>query len=106
MELYMWAVDSQDREMENVRRVDRRLGETEEQVGRRAARYATRVLLLDHGRLAAAGTPVEVVEAEIIGRVYRWPVAIVDHPGPGPDAGAPQVVTLAGGSGSGGSRRN
>ena len=42
MELYMWAVDSQDREMENVRRVDRRLGETEEQVGRRAARYATR----------------------------------------------------------------
>ena len=68
-----------------------------------AARYATQVLLLDHGRPAAAGTPTEVIEADTIGRVYRWPVAIVEHPGPGPDAGAPQVVPLAGGGGSGGS---
>lgn len=60
-----------------------------------AARYASRVLLLDHGRPAAAGTPTEVIEADTIGRVYRWPVAIVEHPGPGPDAGAPQVVPLA-----------
>ena len=62
-----------------------------------AARYATRVLLLDHGRPAAGGTPIEVIEADTIGRVYRWPVAIVEHPGPGPDAGAPQVVPLADG---------
>jgi len=71
-----------------------------------AARYATRVLLLDQGRLSAAGTPVEVVDADIIGRVYRWPVAIVEHPGPGADTGSPQVVPLAragGGAGSGGS---
>ncbi len=68
-----------------------------------AARYATQVLLLDHGRPAAAGTPTEVIEEDTIGRVYRWPVAIVEHPGPGPDAGAPQVVPLAGGGGSGGS---
>jgi iron complex transport system ATP-binding protein len=68
-----------------------------------AARYGTRVLLLDHGQAAAAGTPVEVVEADIIGRVYRWPVAIMGHPGPGPDTGAPQVVPLARGGGSGGS---
>ena len=68
-----------------------------------AARYATRMLLLDRGRPAAVGTPVEVIEADTIGRVYRWPVAITQHPGPGPDAGAPQVVPLAEGGGSGGS---
>jgi iron complex transport system ATP-binding protein len=66
-----------------------------------AARYATQVLLLDHGRPAAAGTPIEVIEANTIGRVYRWPVAIVQHPGPGPDTGAPQVVPLAGGGSEG-----
>lgn len=60
-----------------------------------AARYATRTLLLDRGRPAAEGTPAEVIEPGTIGRVYRWPVAIVEHPGPGPDAGAPQVVPLA-----------
>lgn len=71
-----------------------------------AARYATQVLLLDHGRPAAAGTPIEVIEADTIGRVYRWPVAIVQHPGPGRDTGAPQVVPLARGvDGSGGSSR-
>lgn len=59
-----------------------------------AARYATQVLLLDRGRSAAVGTPDRVIDAETISRVYRWPVAIVDHPGPGPDAGAPQVVPL------------
>jgi iron complex transport system ATP-binding protein len=66
-----------------------------------AARYATRVLLLDRGRPAAVGTPVEVIEADTIGRVYRWPVAITQHPGPGPDTGAPQVVPLAESGGSG-----
>jgi len=71
-----------------------------------AARYATRVLLLDHGRPAAVGTPVEVIGADTIGRVYRWPVAITQHPGPGPDTGAPQVVPLAeGGEGSEGQYR-
>lgn len=42
MELYMWAVDSQDREVENVKRIDRRLGETEAQLGRRSEGYARR----------------------------------------------------------------
>ncbi len=59
-----------------------------------AARYATQVLLLDRGRAAAVGTPDRVIDAETISRVYRWPVAIVDHPGPGPDTGAPQVLPL------------
>ena len=63
-----------------------------------AARYATRLLLLDappRGRAAAEGAPGEVVTRERIAAVYGWPVAVVPHPGPGPDAGAPQVVALA-----------
>ncbi|HEY0018486.1 MAG TPA: ABC transporter ATP-binding protein [Longimicrobium sp.] len=61
-----------------------------------AARYADRLVLLDHGRVAAEGTPAQVLTRETVERVYGWPVEIVPHPGPGPDAGAPQVVPLAG----------
>lgn len=60
-----------------------------------AARYADRLVVLDRGRVAAEGTPPEVLTAELVQRVYRWPARIVAHPGPGPDAGAPQVVPLA-----------
>ncbi|MBW3570041.1 MAG: ABC transporter ATP-binding protein [Gemmatimonadetes bacterium] len=61
-----------------------------------AARYADRLVLLDGGRVAAEGTPREVLTRETVERVYGWPVEIVPHPGPGPDTGAPQVVPLAG----------
>jgi iron complex transport system ATP-binding protein len=61
-----------------------------------AARYADRLVLLDGGRLAAQGTPAEVLTRETVERVYGWPVQIVPHGGPGPDVGAPQVVPLAG----------
>jgi iron complex transport system ATP-binding protein len=61
-----------------------------------AARYAARMLLLDRGRVAAEGEPAAVLTRETIERVYRWPVAVGRHPGPGRDAGAPQVVPLAG----------
>ena len=60
-----------------------------------AARYADRLVVLDRGRIAAEGTPPEVLTAEMVQRVSRWPARIVAHPGPGPDAGAPQVVPLA-----------
>lgn len=60
-----------------------------------AARYAHRLLLLDAGRTAAAGTPTEVLTRRVVERVYGWPVAITAHPGPGPDTGAPQVMALA-----------
>jgi len=70
-----------------------------------AARYADRLVVLDRGRVAAEGTPPEVLTAELVQRVYRWPARIVEHPGPGPDTGAPQVIPLAaaacGGTGSG-----
>ncbi len=62
-----------------------------------AARYAARLLLLDRGRPAAEGPPRQVITRERIEAVYGWPVAIALHPGPGPDAGAPQVVALAAG---------
>lgn len=61
-----------------------------------AARYAGRMVLLDRGRVAAQGTPAQVLTRETVERVYGWPVRIDRHPGPGPDAGAPQVVPLSG----------
>jgi len=61
-----------------------------------AARYAHRLVLMDGGRIAAQGAPGEVLTRETVERVYGWPVRVVPHAGPGPDAGAPQVVPLAG----------
>ena len=60
-----------------------------------AARYADRLVLLHEGRVAADGPPATVLTRDIVERVYGWPVTIAPHPGPGPDAGAPQVVPLA-----------
>ncbi len=59
-----------------------------------SARLADRLLLLDEGRPAAMGAPRDVLERPVIERVYRWPVRIARHPGPGADSGAPQVVPL------------
>ena len=61
-----------------------------------AARYADRLVLMDRGRIAAQGAPAEVLARETVERVYGWPVRIEPHPGPGPDAGAPQVLPLSG----------
>ena len=61
-----------------------------------AARYADALVLLHEGRVAAHGPPEAVLERERVERVYAWPVALARHPGPGLDAGAPQVVPLAG----------
>jgi len=54
-----------------------------------AARYADRMLLLDHGRIAASGPPSEVMQAKLLTRVFRWPVRIVPL-----DDGTPQFVAL------------
>jgi iron complex transport system ATP-binding protein len=51
-----------------------------------AARYATRLVLLERGRSAAEGAPAEVLQQHIVEQVYGWPVTI-RH-----EEGAPQVV--------------
>ncbi|MBI4541570.1 MAG: hypothetical protein HY705_00905, partial [Gemmatimonadetes bacterium] len=60
-----------------------------------AARFAERALLLDRGRAVAEGGPAHVLTRERLERVYDWPVLVTAHPGPGPDAGAPQVTPLS-----------
>lgn len=57
-----------------------------------AARYADRLLLMDRGRPAAQGDAHTVFRRDTLERVYGWPLAVTPHPGPGPDAGAPQVI--------------
>jgi iron complex transport system ATP-binding protein len=61
-----------------------------------AARYADHMLLLDHGAVAAEGSPADVLSKENVERVYRWPIAVTAHGGPGVDTGAPQIVPLRG----------
>lgn len=51
-----------------------------------AARYADRLVLLDCGRVAAAGAPGHVLTRDIIHAVYHWPVDVRY------EDGAPQVT--------------
>lgn len=46
-----------------------------------AARYADRLLLLEHGRPQALGTPEDVLEPVLLTRVYGHPVRVVDLDG-------------------------
>ncbi len=55
------------------------------------ARYAGRMLLLDQGHTAASGSPSEVMRADLLSRVFRWPVSVVQL-----EEGAPQVVPVTG----------
>jgi ABC-type cobalamin/Fe3+-siderophores transport system ATPase subunit len=45
-----------------------------------AARFADRMLLLDRGRVAAEGTPGEVLKAKTLQRVYGWDVDVREDP--------------------------
>ncbi|MGV9313735.1 heme ABC transporter ATP-binding protein [Streptomyces sp. NPDC003691] len=45
-----------------------------------AAAYADRVAVLSGGRTEAAGPPREVLDAELLTRVYRQPVEVFPHP--------------------------
>jgi iron complex transport system ATP-binding protein len=59
-----------------------------------AARYATRIMLLESGRLVAYDEPRAVVTQSRIENTYHWPVSIHPFGGPGPDTGAPQIAPL------------
>lgn len=45
-----------------------------------AAAYADRIAVLDNGRIAAVGTPREVLEPGLLTRVYRHPIDVIDGP--------------------------
>ena len=53
-----------------------------------AAQFADRMLLLSRGKLAAEGTPSEVIREDVLAEVYGWPVAVHADP----DSGAPRVT--------------
>ncbi len=54
-----------------------------------AARFTDRMLLLSAGRVAAFGTPAEVLRRDILREVFGWPVAVTTW-----CDGSPQVVPL------------
>jgi iron complex transport system ATP-binding protein len=54
-----------------------------------AARFADRIMLLDGGRVAAEGTPAEVLRRDTLAAVFQWPVAVTTW-----SDGSPQVVPL------------
>jgi len=59
-----------------------------------AARYADALVLLDEGRVVAAGAPSHVLRQELLEQVYDWPLRMTHLPGPGADAGSIQVTPL------------
>lgn len=48
-----------------------------------AAAHATRMVVIDGGRIVAVGSPTEVCDRELLGGVYRTPVDVVPHPSTG-----------------------
>jgi iron complex transport system ATP-binding protein len=54
------------------------------------ARFADHLVLLHRGQVAAAGTVNDVMRAEVLERVYQWPVVVTRDPA----VGAPALVPL------------
>jgi iron complex transport system ATP-binding protein len=54
------------------------------------ARFADSIVLLDHGRVAASGSPSDVMRASVLERVYGWPLVIIRDPA----VGAPALLPL------------
>lgn len=54
------------------------------------ARFADGLVLLDRGIVAAAGTVNDVMRADVLERVYEWPVVVTRDPA----VGAPSLVPL------------
>jgi iron complex transport system ATP-binding protein len=59
------------------------------------ARFADEMVLLHHGVVAAAGTPVEVMRGDVLEQVYEWPLVVTRDPA----VGSPTLVPLRGGRG-------
>jgi iron complex transport system ATP-binding protein len=56
------------------------------------ARFASQIVLLDRGTVAASGAPNDVMRGDILERVYDWPVVVTRDPA----VGAPALVPLRG----------
>jgi iron complex transport system ATP-binding protein len=54
------------------------------------ARFADHIVLLHAGRVAAAGTPDDVMQAPVLERVYEWPLVVTRDPA----VGAPALLPL------------
>lgn len=54
------------------------------------ARFADTIVLLDRGKVAFSGPPVEVMKAERLESIYAWPVVVTRDPA----VGAPALVPL------------
>ena len=54
------------------------------------ARFADTIVLLDEGKVATSGTPADVMQADRLESIYRWPVVITRDPA----IGAPALVPL------------
>ncbi len=54
------------------------------------ARFADHIVLLHRGRVAAAGTPADVMQGAVLERVYEWPLVVTRDPA----VGAPALVPL------------
>ena len=56
------------------------------------ARFAHHVVLLHRGRVAAAGTPSDVMRGAVLEHVYEWPLVVTRDPA----VGAPALLPLRG----------
>ena len=54
------------------------------------ARFADEIVLLHRGRIAAAGAPADVMQADILERVFEWPLVVTRDPA----VGAPALLPL------------
>jgi len=54
------------------------------------ARFADEIVLLSAGRVAAAGSPDDVMQAAVLERVYEWPLVVTRDPA----VGAPALLPL------------
>jgi iron complex transport system ATP-binding protein len=54
------------------------------------ARFASHVVLLHRGQVAAAGTPAVVMQGSVLESVYEWPLVVAHDPA----VGAPMLVPL------------
>ena len=56
------------------------------------ARFASHIVLLHRGRVAADGTALDVMRATVLEQVYEWPLVVTRDPA----VGAPALVPLRG----------